>query len=311
MEKKLKILLIFFSALFLSGAIYFFGPGSFTPQEKTIFIVGAPMPSLKLNTTLHLNGYTRDQKFFSLLIKGRDINPGAYFISRNMNLFELVSVFSSTPAEIWVTVPNGLREEEIAEQFVKEFSWTNAQKIAFLEKAEEGRLFPETYLIRKNALPDKVLEILDKEFKKQTNNLLPNEENALREVLTLASLVQRESRKTEEMATIAGIIQNRIKKGMKLQIDATVQYALGKEGQWRPPVYQSDYRIESDYNTYKITGLPPGPICSPGLNAIQAALFPAPSEYLFYLHDKNGDIHYSKTLEQHNAYFNQYIKNSP
>jgi len=119
--------------------------------------------------------------------------------------------------------------------------------------------------------------------------------------ITLASIVQREAANEKEMPLIAGIIWNRLlhKPEVKLEIDATIQYIIGKPGNWWPKVRPEDYKIESPYNTYLHAGKPPAPICNPGLAAMEAVVHPEETEYYYYLHDSQGQIHPAKTYEEH------------
>ena len=167
----------------------------------------------------------------------------------------------------------------------------------------EGHYFPKTYLINKNESPEAVSATMFDEFLKQTDKIkkskskeIINQDTALK----IASIIQRESGGKSDMNLISGIIWNRIFDGMKLQIDATLQYAKGseEEGWWRQ-VVPEDKEIKSSYNTYLYKGLPPGAIANPGLDAITATYNPQKTNCLFYLHDRNKKIHCSVTYEEH------------
>ena len=164
----------------------------------------------------------------------------------------------------------------------------------------------------KDADPAEVTKTMTSEFSKEVNKLkkpptmqIINEETALK----IASIIQRESGGKKDMNLISGIIWNRIFDGMKLQIDATLQYAKGNETDgWWGPVAPDDKNIESFYNTYLYNGLPPGPISNPGLDAIAAAYNPAKTDCLYYLHDKNRQIHCSNTYSEHLKEIQIYLK---
>src|SRR5690606_36216868 len=127
-----------------------------------------------------------------------------------------------------------------------------------------------------------------KEMRKEVSNW--------NDTVIMASLIEREAKGDDDRALIAGILYNRLEEGMRLQVDATVAYAAGvKEGE----LLRSMFDIDSPYNTYRYGGLPPAPIANPGLLSLEAALHPEPSEYLYYLHDKRGSIHYAKTFAEH------------
>ena len=125
--------------------------------------------------------------------------------------------------------------------------------------------------------------------------------------LILASLIERETKHDAEKPIVAGIINKRLAEGWPLELDATVQYQLGKSGDWWPNTTLLDRKIKSPYNTYLNRGLPASPICNPGLVSIDAAKNPADSPYWFYLHDREGNIHYAATLEEHNQNISKYI----
>ena len=134
-----------------------------------------------------------------------------------------------------------------------------------------------------------------------------------KEVLILASLVEKEARHDEDRQKVASIILKRLKNDIKLQIDATVQYALGYQSEektwWKKNLTQEDLDIDSPYNTYKNEGLPPGPIANPGLASIEAVInADANTSYLYYISDKNGNMHYARTLEEHQANIDKYLQ---
>lgn len=212
-----------------------------------------------------------------------------------------------------VRVQEGLRKEEVAEVLVGELDWDEADKQEFIKAANvEGHYFPKTYLIYKDEDPSKVVKTMTDEYKKQLSSVQkPKSTKILNEntALTIASLIQREAAGKHDMNLISGIIWNRIFNGMKLQIDATLQYAVGSEEDgWWSQVDVADKKVDSSYNTYANIGLPPGPIANPGLAAITAAYNPAKTDCLFYLHDRNRKIHCAKTYEQHKKNIEIYLK---
>ena len=129
--------------------------------------------------------------------------------------------------------------------------------------------------------------------------------------LILASLLEREAKGLDDKKIVAGILLNRLHLAMPLQVDASVQYAkdslLKPEKYWQP-ITREDLKIDSPYNTYKNSGLPPSPICNPGLNSLIAAYHPSPTDYIYYIHDTTGQIHYAKTLDEHNANVAKYLR---
>ncbi len=212
-----------------------------------------------------------------------------------------------------VKVNEGLRREEVAEVVANRLDWDDTEKADFLDKANvEGRYFPKTYLIYKDEVPAKVVETMNTEFDKQVSKVKkPKSKTIINEetILKIASIIQREAAGKQDMNLISGIIWNRIFNGMKLQIDATLQYAKGSaEDGWWGEVNPEDKKIKSSYNTYLHPGLPPGAIANPGLAAISAASNPIKTDCLFYLHDNNRNIHCAKTYEQHKKNIDIYLK---
>lgn len=188
----------------------------------------------------------------------------------------------------------------------KAFSTPLRQQFEFLKnlpaKASlEGYLFPDTYRVWKDQLPlGFVLKQLQ-EFDKQTEGYAADatkQGRTLKDVVILASLLEKEGKTLEERKMIAGILLNRLEGPMRLQLDSTVNYVTGGN---KPRVSLEDLEVDSPYNTYKHNGLPPGPICNPGKDSLEAALHPTASSYYYYLHDDSGKIYYAKTIEEHKA----------
>ena len=222
----------------------------------------------------------------------------------------------ANPSMRIVRVEAGQRKEEVAEVLFQKLEWSEGDRDAFLElalgdtnKNPEGRYFPRTYLIHKNEEPDTVGSLMHFEFSKNLEKIQPDAVLNEDTVLKIASIIQREAAGSHDMALISGILWNRIWNDMKLQVDATLQYAKGSvENDWWPPVTGSDRKIKSPYNTYLYGGLPPSPISNPGAAALRAAYNPAKTSCLFFLHDKNRKIHCTKTYEEHKRNIERYLK---
>lgn len=242
-----------------------------------------------------------------------------YFYGFDKDLLSKISFYLdlANPNVKVVRLPEGLRKEQVAEIVGEKLLWQDNQKEAFVNlhlalnnEDFEGKLFPKTYLIDKNETPEEVAGIMISEYEKQIEKLSQNKKVEIlndETVLKIASLVQREAAGKEDMALISGIIWNRIWSGMKLQIDATLQYAKGNEEEgWWQLVYPEDKKIKSEYNTYLNKGLPPSAIANPGRDAIYAAYHPKKTECLFYFHDKDKKIHCSKTYEEHKELIKKY-----
>lgn len=216
----------------------------------------------------------------------------------------------ANPSVRIVKVQEGLRKEQVVEVVGNKLGWNEIEKKEFLnahlalgKESLEGYYFPKSYMIQKDQTPLQVGKTMLDEYRSETKDIkkakstkVVNENTAL----IIASIIQRESGGKKDMNLISGIIWNRIFAGMKLQMDATLQYAKGDaENGWWPQIEPEDKNIESPYNTYLYNSLPPTPIASPGLAAIEAAYNPQKTSCMFYLHDKNGVIHCAKTYEEH------------
>ena len=282
---------------------------------------------INLNTTeeelipkLKEQGYIRSEWAFKFVLKTKGwegkIKPGAYKVSKTMNVWILADTFVRFKYQNWAVVPEGLRKEEVAEILQKKLYWSDNTKEEFLANAEEGYLFPDTYLLDVLNIRDagkKAAERMKNQFNEKATDLFKEaaEENIRNDTLiVLASIIQREAANEEEMPLIAGIIWNRLlyDPPMKLQIDATIQYIVGEPGNWWRPVTPEEYKTESPYNTYLYQGRPPAPICNPGLAAMEAVVHDQPSDYFYYLHDSEGQIHPAITYEEHLENIEKYLK---
>ncbi len=223
----------------------------------------------------------------------------------------------ANPSVRMIYIQEGWRKEQVAESVGAKLGWDEQDKEDFLnahialgKKTSEGFYFPQNYMIMKDAEPEEVSEMMIKAFDKKTkeikrskNTTILNEDTAL----IVASIIQREAGGKSDMRLISGIIWNRIFAGMKLQMDATLQYAKGDEDLWWPQVKSEDKYIVSPYNTYQNKSLPPTPIANPGLAALEAAYNPQKTSCMFYLHDKKKKIHCAKTYEEHKKNIEKYL----
>jgi peptidoglycan lytic transglycosylase G len=166
----------------------------------------------------------------------------------------------------------------------------------------EGFLFPDTYRLPRGTTADEIAHIMVRRFREvfaTLQPLLPQSPLNLRQVVTLASLIEKETSVDAERELISAVFRNRLKKGMLLQCDPTVIYAAQLRGNYRGAIFQSDLESNSPYNTYRHPGLPPGPIANPGKRSLEAALSPAQSEYLYFVADNRGGHVFSRTLAEH------------
>lgn len=273
--------------------------------EVKIFVIRQGEVTDSIVKRLYQEGFIRHPWAFKLLlykegIKGK-IQAGDFRLSPSMSALEIGQTLTHGTLDYWVTLIEGWRSEEIAAELglaASEF------------KKHEGFLFPDTYLIPKNASSAAVIKILKNNFNKKIAAIIPKLEKTgltLRQVIILASIVEREAKLAEDRPIVAGILLKRWQNNWPLQADATVQYILGKEGNWWPKINKADLKAKSFYNTYLYSGLPPGPICNPGLATIKAVVDPQKTDYWFYLSDSQGKMHYAKTIEQHHQNIIQYL----
>lgn len=274
--------------------------------------------------------------------KNTIIKAGNHTIPPKYKIKDLIKLLAQNINcdEIKITIPEGLRIEEIANIYEVKFKQNNIQfdKSKFIDISKnsklisnnnslkidypnnlEGFLFPDTYYFCKNITNIKEEEIITKmlnNFEMKVLPLIQNYKNSLtmNQIINLASILERESRKEDERKIVAGILIKRLKNNLPLGVDATSQYGFGfskKENTWWPKGYDLLIAIEQNnqYNTRKNLGLPPTPISNPGLNTIKAVLEFKETQYWYYLHDDCGNIHYSVTLSEHNQKANLYIGN--
>ncbi len=213
------------------------------------------------------------------------------------------------PDDLKVTVPEGLSIPQAAKLFENPAAFieaaSNTSLIADLDVHVpnlEGFLMPSTYFFSKKPTEAEVVARMVDQFKKELARLRRDYPELagrdLLEVVTVASLIEEEARDHEERPLVAAVIYNRIEKNMPLGLDATLQFALNKYGQ---RMLEADKAVDSPYNTYVHTGLPPGPICSPGLHSLKAALRPADDDFLYFVSNADGKTHtFSRTMEEHN-----------
>ncbi len=239
-----------------------------------------------------------------------EIKPGNYTFEPGSDNDEIMAKLTADRPDptFTLTVPEGLtldqtadavsEETEISPKDFEAAAGETGYGYAFLEnpgiETTEGFLFPKKYEFREDANASQVVSRMLEQYFIETQNLdfgAARDATGLNEyeLLTVASLIEREAANSEERPKVASVIYNRLEKEMPLQIDATIQYARGEP---KEELSLEDLKIESPYNTYQKTGLPPGPICSPSLESIEAALNPAETDFVYYVLKKNGDEHF-------------------
>lgn len=286
-------------------------------------------------------GIIKDTNIFLWYTKisgeGSGIKSGSHKFKKDVNIKELVTALEQAPDEttVWATIPEGLRYDEIANIIEKAFegeedskfnkgeflvisenphtATLNPQVMQFINanipvgKPIEGFLYPDTYNFFVNSTTEDVVNTLVGTFMGKVGSqeeLLNNSQFSLYEVVTIASMLEREAYNAEEAKMIADVIIKRLNDGFFLGIDATTLY---EQKNWKATLDNSDFESNSPYNTRKHLGLPPTPISNPNIITIDAAINPVSNEYYYYLHDSNNQIHYGRDNAEHEANKRKYL----
>ena len=312
------LLIISFSLLFYWWKDNLQEFNSKNPATK-IFIIqnGESVKSIAAN--LEKNNLIKNSLAFLIYIKLNNlqnkIQAGDFRLSQSFNLEKIINELQHGTLDIIVTIPEGLRKEEIAKIISDKMGIAIEN---FIEVAEEGYMFPDTYFFPKNSNAKNIADIMKNNFNKRLSSIEgfnPNETvingMSLQEIIIMASIVEREAKYDEDRPIVAGILIKRLKTEWPLEVDAALQYALGYSEEekkwWRNNITVSDLEIDSPFNTRNNKGLPPSPICNPGLSVIKSVIYPQTSDYWFYLSDKTGKMHYGKTIEQHTDNIKKYL----
>jgi UPF0755 protein len=321
----LFITLIGLAAIFgATGYVHFWAPAGWEKHTRVISIQSG-MPFKEIAKILEDNGIVRDQRSFYLLARLQEAIPkvkaGEYEMHTNMKPLEVLwKLIRGDVIKYPVTIPEGYNIFQIAETLEKAGV---CHKKKFLEKARdpnlivslgfgeeslEGYLFPDTYNFPKMMEEEQVIRQMVSRFKTIFAPLAKRAQEmglSRRDVVILASLIEKEAADDQERRLISAVFHNRLQRGMPLQSDPTAVYGIKKGSQ---KITKNDLLRKTPYNTYQINGLPKGPIANPGLKSLEAVLYPAQVNYLYFV-AKNDKTHYfSQTLEEHNRAVAKYQK---
>ena len=283
-------------------------PVSGEKGEPKYFEVKKGEPSRQIAANLEKEGLVRSKYVFLVFAKsemGKSLQAGYYKLSPSMSTNEIIKRIQKGEIDAYsITVPEGYRVLQIA-KILSEKAGIDQSKFIEAATGTEGTLFPDTYLFPVNYEPSKIVRAMREDFETRTAkyDLSP-------EALILASIVEREAKADDERAKIAAVYKNRADKNMLFQADPAVRYALDSQYYlknktvdfqfWKGITKDDCQNLNSPFNVYKQKGFPPAPICNPGLKSIEAAVNPEKDfDSLFFFHDKNGQIHFSKTLPEH------------
>lgn len=325
------IIAVVLALLIILGAPYIKELVSTTSVEGEIVTIEIPMGASTedIGKILKENGLIKSVTVFKVRAKlsdnGSRMNYGTFNLNDGMCIPDIIDALAGTyytRPTVMFTVPEGFSVQQIASRaealgicskadflaaLNDDYSYGFLKDVPYVEGVDyrlQGFLYPETYEFYLDATAHEIIDRMLLQFEKETSGIKIPKGKSLYDVVTVASMLEREALLDSEMSRIAGVIQNRIDKGMRLQVDATVQYAVTKGEYNIKRVTYDDLEIDSPYNTYKKSGLPIGPISSVSVTGIKAAINPEKHEYLYYHTDteKNDGSHiFTKTYEEHLA----------
>jgi UPF0755 protein len=326
---------IFGAALFLAFvlALAFYqriisSPVSTSPGPPVIFLIPKGTSFSSVAAELEKKGLLQYPYCFDILAriekKRGSLKAGEYSLNSGMTPTEILKILTEGRSiQLSLTVPEGFNLREIAARLEKMGAGRSEEFLkaahdgGILERFEiaapsfEGYLFPDTYSFSRGTMETDILAHMASNFVKKVriediSRSVKDSGFTFHEVITLASLIEKETALEKEKPLVSAVLWNRLKKGMLLQCDPTVIYAIENfDGNIR----KKDLKIDSPYNTYLYKGLPPGPIANPGLESIKAALRPAPENYIYFVSRKDGSHYFSSTLQEHNSAVRKYQLN--
>ena len=308
-------------AAIVAGALFWYAVAADRshPQASEQLVVQTGTTFDEIASQLVAGGVIGNTLTFRILARLRDedavVRAGEYRFGPHVTQSEVLHALVTGGAQVaaWVTIPEGFTAEQIAARLQSDgFGSSAALRGDFVRetllvdgtrtKSLEGFLFPSTYLMPLGAAPEQIAALLTVQFLKELPRDAASRARALHvsvtQGVTVASLVEREAKSQADRPKIAAVIYNRLRLGMPLQVDATIEYALP---QHKSALSFADLRIDSPYNSYVHAGLPPTPIANPGLASLEAAFHPAKSEDLYYVYCGNGRHVFAKTLAEHQA----------
>lgn len=309
------VILFLFSAPLIIGAHEIFSSPDDFPAKGIIVTVNRGAFVSDIAAELANKRIIKHSGLMKIILRlsGRDVEvqAGPYLFTTPENLFAVARRLESgahglPPTRI--TFPEGETVREMAERVASAFPDISPPEFLSAAKLYEGYLFPDTYLFVPWVDAESIVKTMRENFDAKIMPLadeIKNSGRTLAETVIMASLVEKEARSSEVRRTVAGILFNRLARGMPLQVDAIFGYIFGRDTY--SPSFE-DLKVDSPYNTYIHTGFPPGPINNPGLDAIEAVLNPTKTDYLYYLTDIDGRMHYARTYSEHQSNQRKYLK---
>jgi UPF0755 protein len=306
------LLIILIAAAIVGYVVYV----PFGPHAETFVDIAPRTGTRAIAEQLEKSGVIRSRYGFDLLhiLTGGKLQAGEYRFDHPVPMTEVYAkIVRGKVYTVALTIPEGYNIFDIAQavaaaglgsrdtfltaeqQHTELLSWI--PKEGQPPQSLEGYLFPDTYYFSRHATPVQMLSAMVRRFRQVSTQL--RLVGDVQRIVTMASLVEKEVNQNAERPLVAGVFTNRLAQGIPLATDPTVIYAALIDKRWRGAIYASDLKSNSPYNTYKHTGLPPGPICNPGIASLRAAMSPAQTDYLYFVSDAAGHSRFSTDLKQH------------
>lgn len=314
-SKKTILLLSIIFVLLCSFLLFNYLKSSSISTEFSYFEVDKGLSVRAIATKAKVEGFVRSELLLYVILTTKfdptNIHAGTYIFEKNDDVYKVASKLASNEVKddlVKLTIPEGLRLTEIASIAAQKLEKFDTKEYITEAKLREGFLFPETYFVTPEFTASDLISLQTETFNEKTAVLkddIINSKFSELEIVTLASIIEREANSPESMAMVSGILQNRLAIDMALQADATMEYVLDKP---LSELTASDLDIDSLYNTYLYRGLPPTPIGNPGLQAIKAVLYPTETEYFYYITGNDGEFYYAETLPEHNRNIQNYLR---
>ena len=297
--------------------------------DSVLLNISPRTTTIAILDSLEKEGVLRDWRLglvaLRLLHPGKTLKAGEYrFAGERTPEQVILAIVAGDVVTYRITVPEGFSADEVFSLFTSQgFGFPADYRYLDAHPAElegvpagapslEGFLFPETYTVTRSMSAREIAAMMTRAFARR---LPPRYEEEARRVgltllgaVTLASLIEKETAIADERPLVSAVYLNRMKHRMLLQADPTTIYALKRRGQWRGMLARSQLAVDDPYNTYVTPGLPPGPICSPGLSALEAAVRPAPEDYLYFVSAGDGSHHFSSTFDEHGRNVARYLQ---
>ncbi len=326
MKSRVLMVLILIVGIFFAGGTLAYmsaiGPVDVNDSDQIYVKVPAGYGTIQIANLLDTNGLLKNKNAFRVYarINGLDgkMKEGEYYLSRSMSVAEIAErIVKGQVIQYSFTIPEGYTVRQIAATLAEK-GYVNEEKFLTIARTEtfdipfdtfhpnlieplEGYLYPDTYSYARGMDERAIIRMMVENFKKNVSSEMVNRSSeigySMQEIITIASLVEREARMPNERKIVASVIYNRLKINMRLQLCASVMYILPEP---KSVLLYSDLEIDSPYNTYRNGGLPPGPVSNPGKASIEAALYPDNTPYYYFVARNDGSHVFTRTLAEHN-----------